>query len=93
MILQDIQTKLQQLDLLDNVCERFSAIERKFDIVDQYIAQLKQTIHNQDKKKIGDTENDMRHFHNRISELECSRRDLEMRTYELNETVPEQLDQ
>jgi uncharacterized spore protein YtfJ len=81
VILQDIQTKLQQLDLLDNVCERLSAIERKFDIVDQYIAQLKQTIHNQDKKKkIGDTENDMRHFHNRLSELECSRRDLEMRT-------------
>jgi len=93
VILQDIQTKLQKLDLLDNVCERLSAIERKFDIVDQYIAQLKQTIHNQDTKKIGDTENDMRHFHNRISELECSRRDLEMRTYELNETVPEKLDQ
>ena len=51
VILQDIQTKLQQLDLLDNVCERLSAIERKFDIVGQYIAQLKQTIHNQDKKK------------------------------------------
>lgn len=86
MILQDIQTKLQKLDLLDNVCERLSAIERKFDIVDQDIAQLKQTKHNQNKK-IGDVENDMRHFHNRISELECSRRDLEMRTYELNETI------
>lgn len=51
MILQDIQTKLQKLDLLDNVCERLSAIERKFDIVDQYIAQLKQTIHNEDTQK------------------------------------------
>jgi hypothetical protein len=69
VILQDIQTKLQKLDLLDNVCERLSAIERKFDIVDQYIVQLKQTMHNQDKKrkeKKSDTEND------KISELECS---------------------
>ena len=51
MILQDIQTILQKLDLLDNVYERLSAIERQFIIVDQYIVQLKQTIHNQDKKK------------------------------------------
>ena len=29
----------------------------------------------------------MRHFHKRISELECSCRDLEMRTYELHKTV------
>ncbi|CAC5378006.1 unnamed protein product [Mytilus coruscus] len=70
VIIQDIQVKLQKLDLLDNVCDRLAAIERKFDVVDQYIAQLKQTAQIQDKKPLSN--DDMRHFHSRISELECS---------------------
>ena len=89
MIIQDIQIKLQKLDLLDNVCERLTAIERKFDIVDQDIVQLKQSVQIQDKKLSGN-DTDMRHFHNRISELECARRNLEFQSSELNETILEQ---
>ena len=86
LIIQDIQVKLQKLDLLDNVCERLTAIERRFDIVDQDITHLKQTVQNQEQK-IVTNDTDMRHFHNRISELECSRRNLAMQANDLHETI------
>ena len=52
VIIQDIQIKLKKLDLLDKVCERLTAIEKRVDTVDQDISHLKQLAQTQEEKLI-----------------------------------------
>lgn len=54
---QDIQVKIQKLDLLDNGCNKIPAINRKFDVVDQDIALAKQTVGIQDIKQMLSNDN------------------------------------
>lgn len=84
-VLNDIQQKLQKLDILDSISERLRNIEGKFDIVEKDISQLKQSVNIHDQR-LNTNDQDMRGFHHRISELEGARDELSVLTSELHES-------
>jgi peptidoglycan hydrolase CwlO-like protein len=61
-VLNDIQQKLQKLDILDSISERLRNIEGKFDIVEKDISQLKQSVNIHDQR-LNTNDQDMRGFH------------------------------
>ena len=84
-VLNDIQQKLQKLDILDSISERLRNIEGKFDIVEKDISQLKQSVNVHDQReKTNDQE--IRGFHQRISELEGAKDELSVLTRKLHES-------
>jgi archaellum component FlaC len=49
-VLNDIQQKLQKLDILDSISKRLRNIQGKFDIVEKDISQLKQSVNIHDQR-------------------------------------------
>jgi chromosome segregation ATPase len=81
-VVNDIQHKLQKLDILDSISERLQNIEGNFDIVEKDMSQLKQSVNVHDQR-LNTNDQDMRGFHHRIAELERARDELSVLISEL----------
>ena len=69
LILNDIQNKLTKLNLHDTIVDRLQHSDKRFNIVEKDISQLKRSITDQ-QKLVESNDKEMIHFHTRMREHE-----------------------
>ena len=88
-ILNDIQSRLIKLNLLDSINDRLWNIEQRFEMVENDISQLKRWV-TKHEKYLETNELQYRDFHARIQNFEMARDELDHRTKEKHETLLDQ---
>jgi chromosome segregation ATPase len=88
-ILNDIQSRLTKLNLLDSINDRLRNIEQRFEMVENDISQLKRSV-TEHEKYLETNELQCRDFHARIQNFEIARDELDHRTKEIHETLLDQ---
>jgi predicted nucleic acid-binding Zn-ribbon protein len=88
-ILNDIQSRLTKLNLLDSINDRLRNIEQRFEMVENDISQLKRSV-TEHEKYLETNELQCRDFHARTQNFEIARDELDHRTKEIHETLFDQ---
>ena len=88
-ILNDIQSRLTKLNVLDSINDRLRNIEQRFEMVENDISQLKRSV-TEHEKYLETNELQCRDFHARIQNFEIARDELDHRTKEIHETLLDQ---
>ena len=78
-ILNDIQSRLIKLNLLDSINDRLGNIEQRFEMVENDISQLKRSV-TKHEKYLETNELQYRDFHARIQNFEMARNELDHET-------------